>query len=321
MAHPGLDAELKLGLDVRCSRNRVERLMRQAGVAGIHRRRREGARSGISVPSSSDDLVQRAFDPAEPDRLWVPDLTRSIRIPRPARPTWPWSSTPSPGVWWAGRSPITCDPSSWSTPSRWRSGAVVHLLGRPLRILITQIHLHVGAFGRRLRGNGLLGSMGSIGDCFEQPGGQSSPAPSSSSCSTSTTGRAVSSWPRRSSSGSRPGTTRGEDTATARCSVPWTTKPPTRHDQQPTATVRWSGQADPALGVDDLAGAQGPGLRHPSAAQASEELLRAFRGRAPNECWQADMTHVVLEDGSVFEVLNVIDDHSRLCVAAGQWCR
>ena len=36
----------------------------------------------------------------------------------------------------------------------------------------------------------------------------------------------------------------------------------------------------------------------------------------PNECWQADMTHVTLETGEVFEVLNVIDDHSRLCVAS-----
>jgi transposase InsO family protein len=36
----------------------------------------------------------------------------------------------------------------------------------------------------------------------------------------------------------------------------------------------------------------------------------------PNECWQADMTHVTLRNGAVFEVLNVIDDHARLCVAA-----
>jgi transposase InsO family protein len=36
----------------------------------------------------------------------------------------------------------------------------------------------------------------------------------------------------------------------------------------------------------------------------------------PNECWQADVTHVEVADGVVFEVLNVIDDHSRLCVAS-----
>jgi len=41
-----------------------------------------------------------------------------------------------------------------------------------------------------------------------------------------------------------------------------------------------------------------------------------FVADLPNECWQADVTHVSLETGEVFEVLNVIDDHSRLCVAA-----
>ncbi len=36
----------------------------------------------------------------------------------------------------------------------------------------------------------------------------------------------------------------------------------------------------------------------------------------PNECWQADVTHVEVADGVVYEVLNIIDDHSRLCVAS-----
>ena len=41
-----------------------------------------------------------------------------------------------------------------------------------------------------------------------------------------------------------------------------------------------------------------------------------FAAELPNECWQADVTHVCLADGIWVEVLNVIDDHSRLCVAA-----
>ncbi len=36
----------------------------------------------------------------------------------------------------------------------------------------------------------------------------------------------------------------------------------------------------------------------------------------PNECWQADMTHVEVADGVVLEVLNIIDDHSRICIAS-----
>ena len=41
-----------------------------------------------------------------------------------------------------------------------------------------------------------------------------------------------------------------------------------------------------------------------------------FVAEVPNECWQADVTHVEVADGVVFEVLNIIDDHSRLCVAS-----
>src|SRR5271156_2872470 len=36
----------------------------------------------------------------------------------------------------------------------------------------------------------------------------------------------------------------------------------------------------------------------------------------PNECWQLDMTHVEVAEGVVYEVLNIIDDHSRVCVAS-----
>jgi len=41
-----------------------------------------------------------------------------------------------------------------------------------------------------------------------------------------------------------------------------------------------------------------------------------FCAELPNECWQADVTHVEVADGVVYEVLNVLDDHSRLCVAS-----
>ena len=41
-----------------------------------------------------------------------------------------------------------------------------------------------------------------------------------------------------------------------------------------------------------------------------------FEADLPNERWQADVTHVEVADGVVYEVLNMIDDHSRLCVAS-----
>jgi putative transposase len=68
---PRVHAELVLGEGVRCSRKRVERLMRQAGIVGIHRRKGHGCtrRDPDAVPS--DDLVNRQFNVDAPDRLWV----------------------------------------------------------------------------------------------------------------------------------------------------------------------------------------------------------------------------------------------------------
>jgi transposase InsO family protein len=41
-----------------------------------------------------------------------------------------------------------------------------------------------------------------------------------------------------------------------------------------------------------------------------------FAAEQPNERWQADVTHWTLADGTEVEILNVIDDHSRLLVAS-----
>ncbi len=41
-----------------------------------------------------------------------------------------------------------------------------------------------------------------------------------------------------------------------------------------------------------------------------------FSAELPNQCWQMDVTHVALASGTEVEILNVIDDHSRLCVAS-----
>jgi transposase InsO family protein len=41
-----------------------------------------------------------------------------------------------------------------------------------------------------------------------------------------------------------------------------------------------------------------------------------FEAEMPNERWQADITHWRLADGSQVEILNAIDDHSRLLVAS-----
>src|SRR3954452_18656682 len=59
---------------------------------------------------------------------------------------------------------------------------------------------------------------------------RASSAHCSSSCSTNTAGTPATSSPTRSSTGSNAGTTPNDDTATAECSAPSTTRPQPRHD-------------------------------------------------------------------------------------------
>src|SRR5439155_6134371 len=41
-----------------------------------------------------------------------------------------------------------------------------------------------------------------------------------------------------------------------------------------------------------------------------------FEATLPNECWQSDVTHWRLADGTEVEIVNFIDDYSRLAVAS-----
>ena len=69
---PRVHAELVLGLGETVNRKRVARLMRQAGLQGIHRRR---GRKNLVNAATEDDLVHRQFTVAELDRLRLTDIT------------------------------------------------------------------------------------------------------------------------------------------------------------------------------------------------------------------------------------------------------
>ena len=55
------------------------------------------------------------------------------------------------------------------------------------------------------------------------------------------------------------------------------------------------------------------GFVTPQPHKRPKSSYKRFCADLPNETWQADVTHVTVADGVVFEVLNIIDDHSRLC--------
>ena len=60
-----------------------------------------------------------------------------------------------------------------------------------------------------------------------------------------------------------------------------------------------------------------PRVRHPAAAQTAQvSSCAGSQAEQPNERWQLDITHWTLADGTEVEILNMLDDHSRLCLSA-----
>jgi len=163
---PRVWAELRLGQDIRVGRKRVERLMRQAGIEGVYRRRQRGCtrRNPNAIPS--DDLVNRRFNAQGPDRLWVSDITE-----HPTREGKVYLAVVVDA--WSRRV------VGWSIADHLRTELVVDALDmaiwrrRPTNDSGLVHHSdHVTqytswAFGQRLREAGLLGSMGTVGDALD----------------------------------------------------------------------------------------------------------------------------------------------------------
>jgi transposase InsO family protein len=56
------------------------------------------------------------------------------------------------------------------------------------------------------------------------------------------------------------------------------------------------------------------GFVTPQPHKRPRSSWRRFEADLPNECWQADITHWPLANGTDVEILDIIDDHSRLLV-------
>lgn len=87
-----------------------------------------------------------------------------------------------------------------------------------------------------------------------------------------------------------------------------------------SATIRWHLQA---LGVDPLPSEAtiwrrlvAMGCVTPEPKKRPKRSWKRFEAARPNDRWQLDMTHWHLADGTGVEILNVLDDHSRLAVAS-----
>ncbi len=161
---PRIHADLRLAHGVRVSRKRVERLMREAGISGLQRRKR--GRTTVSVPGVrvADDLVERQFRPDAANLLWIADVTY-LR-------TWEgWLYLAAVQDAYSRRI------VGWSMADHMRAELVVDALQmavarrRPAAGLIhhsDQGSQYVSlAFGQAAGEAGIARSMGSKGDCFD----------------------------------------------------------------------------------------------------------------------------------------------------------
>jgi putative transposase len=161
---PRVHAELRLGHGISCGRKRVARLMRRAGLSGIHRRRNRGITRRDPHRKPYPDLVRRDFTPLRPNRLWVADLTQhatsegwlylGIVLDAFSRKVVGWSMGDRP------QADLTVDAVTMAIRNRRPDTGLVH-------------HSDQGAqytaltFGATLRSARMLGSMGHVGDALD----------------------------------------------------------------------------------------------------------------------------------------------------------
>ncbi|SED17679.1 Transposase InsO and inactivated derivatives [Streptomyces sp. 2231.1] len=149
----------------RVSRKRIERLMRQAGLAGISPRKNKGFTRRDPDADPAPDLVQRNFTAAAPNRLWVTDLTM---IPTGEGPLW----------LSAIRDAFSRRVVAWETSARADADLVLTTLEYALasREISPGELVHHADHGcqytsikltTRLIRAGIQASMGSIGDSFD----------------------------------------------------------------------------------------------------------------------------------------------------------
>ena len=72
---PRILHELRETHELHVSRKRVARLMHEAGIQGVHRRKRAHTTIRDDDARPALDLVDRNFEVDRPDRLWVADIT------------------------------------------------------------------------------------------------------------------------------------------------------------------------------------------------------------------------------------------------------
>jgi putative transposase len=160
---PRVHAELR-ALGVRCGRKRVARLMRAAGLVGAHRRRPPRTTWRDRDAASAPDLVQRQFETPAPNRLWVADITYvrtgagwlylAVVLDVFSRRVVGWAMS---GLL---ETTLVLDALNMALWNRRPGPGVVHHSDRGVQY--TSL-----AYGRRCQQAGVVPSMGSAGDAYD----------------------------------------------------------------------------------------------------------------------------------------------------------
>lgn len=152
---------------IRCSRKRVERIMRDNGLQGAHLRKgwKSGATRQNPAHAAAPDLLDRDFTADAPNRVWVADLTRLMT---------------GQGVLWLAsvRDAFANRIVGWETAPRADTDLVLTALGHAMRSRDVRDgdlihHSDKGCqytalrFTARLADAGIAPSTGSVGDSYD----------------------------------------------------------------------------------------------------------------------------------------------------------
>jgi putative transposase len=146
------------------NRKRVARLMRMAGIEGIHRRRRGKYGRRAASTATAADLVERNFTAPGPDQLWVADITYlrtwegflylAVLVDACSRRVVGWAMADHL------RTELVLDAVGMALFTRRPAPGLVHHSDRGSQYTSYE-------FGKTLRTSGLLPSMGRVGSAYD----------------------------------------------------------------------------------------------------------------------------------------------------------
>lgn len=159
---PRVTAELRLGLGLPVTTSGSTPLMRLDGIQSAYRRK---GRRNLANEATEENLVHRQFDVAAPNKLWLADITEHPTIE---------GKVYCAAVMDAYSRLII----GWSIDNHLKTELVLATLEMAIMRRrpaddSTILHSDHGtqytswAFGKRLRDAGLLGPMGTVGDCYD----------------------------------------------------------------------------------------------------------------------------------------------------------